>query len=77
LDSCSSSRRRSGQRRHVSRQTSGVGGVAFPAAVVSEFELNGYVIERVYDQGRLVGVHLLDPEPRDTPAAHRQHRPHR
>jgi len=32
------------------------GGIAFPAAVVSELELNGYVIERVYDHGRLVGV---------------------
>ena len=53
------------------------GGIAFPAAVVSELELNGYVIERVYDHGRLVGVRLLQPEPRDTPAAHRQHRLHR
>jgi hypothetical protein len=41
--------------------------IDFPAAVVSELELNGYVIERVYDQGRLVGVRLLYPEPPDTP----------
>ena len=44
-------------------------GIAFPAAVVSELELNGYVIERVYDHGRLIGVRLLQPEPPDTPAA--------
>ena len=41
-------------------------GIAFPAAVVSELELNGYAIERVYDHGRLVGVRLLQPEPPDT-----------
>jgi hypothetical protein len=51
------------------------GGIDFPAAVVSELELNGYVIERVYDHGRLVGVRLLNPEPRDTPPAHRRRRP--
>jgi hypothetical protein len=43
-------------------------GIAFPAAVVSELELNGYAIERVYDHGRTVGVRLLQPEPPD--AAH-------
>ena len=47
------------------------GGVSFPAAVISELELNGYPIERAYDHGRLVGVRLLDSEPRDAPAAHR------
>ena len=49
-------------------------GIDFPAAVACELELNGYVTERVYDQGRLVGVRLLHPAPRDTPAAH-QRRP--
>ena len=39
------------------------GGIDFPAAVVSELELNGYVIERVYDHDRLIGVRLLHPEP--------------
>jgi hypothetical protein len=56
------------------------GGIDFPAAVISELELNGYVIERVYDHARLVGVRLLDPEPRDipaTPAAHQWHWPWR
>jgi hypothetical protein len=49
-------------------------GVDFPAAVASELELNGYLIERVYDHGRLVGVRLLDPEPQDIPAARRRRR---
>jgi hypothetical protein len=34
-------------------------GVDFPAAVVSELQLNGYAIDRVYERGRLVGVRLL------------------
>jgi hypothetical protein len=54
------------------------GGIDFPAAVVAELELNGYVIERVYDHQRFVGVRLLQPEPPDTPrtpATHRRRRP--
>jgi hypothetical protein len=50
------------------------GGIDFPAAVVSELELNGYLIERVYDHGKLVGVRLLHPEPPEKPAARRRHR---
>ena len=42
-------------------------GIAFPAAVVSELELNEYVIERVYEHGRLIGARLLQPEPPATP----------
>jgi hypothetical protein len=38
-------------------------GIAFPAAVASELELNGYAIERVYVGGRFVGVRLIEPEP--------------
>jgi hypothetical protein len=56
------------------------GGIDFPAAVVSELQLNGYAIERVYDQGRLIGVRLLQPEPPEAPAARRRRRrpwPHR
>jgi hypothetical protein len=53
------------------------GGIDFPAAVVSELELNGYAIERVYDHWRLVGVRLLQREPPDIPAAPRRRRPHR
>jgi len=45
-------------------------GIDFPAAVVSELQLNGYTIDRVYDHRRLVGVRLLKPEPPDTPSAH-------
>ena len=46
-------------------------GIDFPATVVSELQLNGYSIDRVYDRGRLVGVRLLKPEPPDT-AVHRR-----
>ena len=37
-------------------------GLDFPAAVISELELNGYAIERVYEVGRLVGVRLVERE---------------
>ena len=47
-------------------------GIDFPAAVVSELQLNGYAIERVYDHRRLVGVRLLKPKPRGIPAAQRR-----
>jgi hypothetical protein len=56
------------------------GGISFPAAVVSELELNGHPTERIYNHGRLVGVRLLDSQRRDTPAARRRRRrgrPHR
>jgi hypothetical protein len=48
------------------------GGIDFPAAVISELELNGYVIERVHDHERFVGVRLLRPEP----PTHLAHPPH-
>ena len=48
------------------------GGIDFPATVVGELELNGYVIERVHELGRLVGVRLLQPEPVDAPARRRR-----
>ena len=51
-------------------------GITFPAAVITELELNGYLIERVHDHGRMVGVRLLQPEPPNTRTAHRR-RPHR
>jgi hypothetical protein len=50
------------------------GGIDFPAAVVSELELNGYAIERVYDDRRLVGVRLVHRESRETRAAPRRRR---
>jgi hypothetical protein len=43
-------------------------GVHFPAAVVSELQLSGYAFEHVREQGRMVGVRLLDPEPTAAPA---------
>ena len=47
-------------------------GIDFPATVVSELQLNGYAIDRVYERGRLVGVRLLEPEPPPPMAAHRR-----
>jgi hypothetical protein len=38
------------------------GGIDFPAAIVSELELSGYVIERVHRDGRLAGVRLREDE---------------
>ena len=49
-------------------------GLTFPAAVVSELELTGYVIQRVYEHGRLIGVRLLEPEPPVASAAPRWRR---
>lgn len=37
-------------------------GLDFPAVVISELELNGYAIERVHEDGRLVGVRLVERE---------------
>lgn len=44
-------------------------GISFPAAIVAELELNGYVFEHVRHRGLRVGVRLLCPEPPETPAA--------
>ena len=49
------------------------GGIDFPAVVIGELELNGYVIERVYEQGKLLGVRLLEPEA-PAPTTRRRHR---
>ena len=50
------------------------GGIDFPAVVIGELELNGYVIERVYEHGKLLGVRLLESEAPDPPATRRRHR---
>jgi hypothetical protein len=50
------------------------GGIDFPAVVIGELELNGYVIERVYEHGRQIGVRLLETQTPDLPASHRRHR---
>ena len=47
------------------------GGIDFPAVVIGEFELNGYVIERVPEQGKLLGVRLLETEAPDPPTTRR------
>ena len=46
----------------------------FPAVVIGELELNGYVIERVYEHGRQIGVRLLETEAPDPPASRRRTR---
>jgi hypothetical protein len=50
------------------------GGIDFPAVVLGELELNGYVIERVYENGRQIGVRLLETEAPDPPTSRRRHR---
>ena len=50
------------------------GGIDFPAVVIGELELNGYTIERVHDQGKLLGVRLLETEAPDPPTTRRRHR---
>jgi len=50
------------------------GGVDFPAVVIGELELGGYVIERVIEHDRQIGVRLLEPDAPDPPAAHRRRR---
>lgn len=44
-------------------------GIHFPAAVVSELQLGGYAFEHVREQGRMVGVRLIEPDPTVTTAA--------
>jgi hypothetical protein len=48
------------------------GGITFPAAVVAELELNGYVIDRVYDHGLFVGgaCSIQNPASRATSPPH-------
>jgi hypothetical protein len=50
------------------------GGIDFPAVVIGELELNGYVIERVHEQGKFLGVRLLETEASDPPTTRRRHR---
>jgi hypothetical protein len=50
------------------------GGIDFPAVVIGELELNGCVIERVYEQGKLRGVRLLETEAPEPPSTRRRHR---
>jgi len=41
------------------------GGIDFPAAVLSELEINGYSIDRVHEHGRLIGVRLIETDDPD------------
>jgi GNAT superfamily N-acetyltransferase len=50
------------------------GGIDFPAVVIGELELNGYVIERVYEHSRQIGVRLLESDAPDPPASRRRQR---
>ena len=49
-------------------------GIAFPAVVLSELELNGYVIQRLHEHGRLIGVRLLETGACDAPTSRWRHR---
>jgi hypothetical protein len=60
-------RLRSADEQPVTLEHLRAGGIDFPAVVMGELELNGYVIERVYEHGRQIGVRLLETErPRST-----------
>jgi hypothetical protein len=50
------------------------GGIDFPAAIVSELELSGYPVDRVYRSGVLVGVRLLETDDPDEDAANEARR---
>jgi hypothetical protein len=50
------------------------GGIDFPAVVIGELELNGYVIERVHEQGKLLGFRLVETEASDPPTTRRRYR---
>ncbi len=44
-------------------------GIDFPAVVLSELEINGYLIERLREHGRLIGVRLLETDTPDPPVS--------
>jgi len=50
------------------------GGIDFPAVVIGELELNGLLIEQVYEHGRQIGVRLLETDVPDLPASRRRRR---
>jgi hypothetical protein len=50
------------------------GGIDFPAVVIGGLELNGYVIERVYEHAHQIGVRLVETQADDPPASRRRHR---
>ncbi|MGO9961011.1 MAG: hypothetical protein ACLP50_34390 [Solirubrobacteraceae bacterium] len=50
------------------------GGIDFPAVVIGELELNGYVIERVQEHDRQLGVRLCETDVPEPPASRRRQR---
>jgi hypothetical protein len=42
--------------------------------ILSELELNGYAIERVDEDSRLIGVRLVETDATDTRVSRRRHR---
>jgi len=48
--------------------------IDFPAVVIGELELNGYVIERVHEHGKLLGVRLVESDAPDPPTTRRRRR---
>lgn len=63
-------RLRSAGQQPVTLDQLRAGGIDFPAVVIGELELNGYVIERVYEHSRQIGVRLLETEAPDLPGPH-------
>jgi hypothetical protein len=45
------------------------GGIDFPAVVIGELEINGYLIDRVHEHGRLIGVRLIETAANDSPVS--------
>ena len=62
-------RLRSAGQQPVTLDQLRAGGIDFPAVVIGELELSGYVIERVYEHGRQIGVRLLETEAPDLPGS--------
>ena len=67
-------RLRSAGQQPVTLDQLRAGGIDFPAVVIGELELNGNVIERVYEHGRQIGVRLLETAAPAPPASRRRHR---
>jgi hypothetical protein len=65
-------RLRSAGEQPVSLAALRAAGLDAPAAVISELELNGYAIERVYEHGRLLGPRLVEPDDADSGARGRR-----
>jgi len=67
-------RLRNAGQQPVTLQELRAGGIDFPAVVLSELEINGYVIERLHKHGRLLGVRLLQTDAPDARASRSRRR---